>query len=124
MTDPIADFLTRMRNAQMVNRAEISVPFSKLKLAIAETMKKNRFVADVSTDKSGKFPKLVVKFAEKKLSLKRVSKPGQRIYKSSESLRKVKNGFGCLIVSTPLGVMTGYEARAKNVGGEVLCEVS
>lgn len=124
MTDPIADFLTRLRNAQMISRTEVRAPYSRLKMRIAEVMQKNRFVEEVTVDQEGKFPELVVRLKEKKLNLKRVSKPGQRIYAGAKEVRKVKNGFGILILSTPQGVMTGYEARTKNVGGEILCEVS
>lgn len=122
--DTIADFLTRIRNAQGARRESVITPYSKTNHRIAEVMKKNRFLADVQVDKSEKFPQLVLTFNEKKLELKRVSKCGQRIYTKSDDLRKVKNGFGIAVVSTSQGIMTGYEARSKNVGGELLCEIS
>ncbi len=123
MTDPIADFLTRIRNAQMARRESVELPFSALKLAVAEVLRKNGFLQKAERDESGKFPVLRVELADKKVTLKRVSKPGQRIYVKADEIRKVLNGFGVAVVSTSLGVMTGYEARSKKVGGELLCEV-
>ena len=124
MVDPIADFLTRIRNAQMAGQAEVTIPFSTLKAQVAQVMLKNKFLDGVVTDESGKFKTLVLTLPAKKLSLRRVSKPGQRIYTGKEDLRKVLNGLGIAIVSTSRGVMTGYEARHQGVGGEVLCEIS
>lgn len=125
MVDPIADFLTRIRNAQMAGQREVTIPYSVLKDQIAQVMHKNKFLDDVKTDESGKFKTLVLTLpAEKTISLKRVSKSGQRIYSGKDDLRKVLNGLGISIVSTSRGVMTGYEARNQGVGGEVLCEVS
>jgi len=123
MTDPIADFLTRIRNAQMARRRVVRLPFSKLKFAIAEVMVKNGFLAKAEKDLSGKFPVLSVELGDRNVQLSRVSKPGQRIYIKAEDIRKVLNGFGISIISTSLGVMTGYEARSKKVGGEFLCKV-
>lgn len=124
MVDPIADFLTRIRNAQMAGLKEVTVPYSVLKDQIAQVMKKNKFLDGVVVDESGKFKQLVLTMPEKTLSLKRVSRSGQRIYAGADDLRKVLNGLGIAIVSTSKGVMTGYEARHQGVGGEVLCEVS
>lgn len=124
MTDPIADFLTRIRNAQMASNATTEIPYSKLKEAIAKVMQKNDFLKSVKKDTSGTFPVLVLELPEKTLDLKRVSKPGQRIFTGSEDIRKVLNGLGIAIISTSKGVMTGYQARKLNVGGEFLCTVS
>lgn len=124
MTDPIADFLTRIRNAQMANNKVVHIPYSREKEAIAQVMKKNKFLEDVQKDTSGTHPQLVVTLVEKKLNLQRVSRPGQRIYQGAQEIRKVNNGFGICIISTSRGVISGYEARAQNVGGEVLCEIS
>ena len=124
MTDPIADFLTRIRNAQMAGIKEVRVPHSNVKENIANVMKQNGFVEDVKVDKSGKFPELIVVRADKEISLRRVSKPGQRIHVKAEEIRKVLNGFGIAIISTSQGMMTGYQARSKNIGGEYICEVS
>jgi small subunit ribosomal protein S8 len=123
MTDPVADFLTRIRNAQMARKKTVQAPFSALKYNIAKVMEKNGFLLSVQKDESGAFPVLVVEMPEKKISLTRVSRPGQRIYVHSEDIRKVRNGFGIAVISTSQGVMTGYEARSKNIGGELLCEV-
>ena len=124
MVDPISDFLTRIRNAQMAGQTEVVIPYSTLKAQIAEVMKKNRFLGGVAIDESGKFKQLKLTLPEKTLTLTRVSKPGQRIYAGQGDLRKVLNGLGIAVVSTSRGVMTGYEARHQNVGGEVLCEIS
>jgi len=126
MVDPIADFLTRIRNAQMAGQSEVQVPYSKLKEQMARVMMKNKFLASVDTQVvEGKaFKNLVLGLPEKTLTLKRVSKPGQRIYVGSQEVRRVLNGLGIAIVSTSKGVITGYEARALGVGGELLCEVS
>ena len=126
MVDPIADFLTRIRNAQMAGCSEVSVPYSKLKEQMAQVMLKNKFLQAVTTaDVEGtKFKNLVLTLPAKTLTLKRVSKPGQRIYAGSGDIRRVLNGLGIAIVSTSKGVITGYEARALGIGGEILCEVS
>lgn len=124
MVDPIADLLTRIRNAQMARNMSITLPYSKVKHEMAKVMKKNNFIADTEKDESGQFPQLVLHLTEKKLDLKRVSKCGQRIYTKYDEIRKVKNGFGIAIISTSKGIMTGYEARSKKLGGEYLCEVS
>ncbi len=126
MIDPIADFLTRIRNAQMASHSELVVPYSKIKHSIAEVMKKNNFLTSVEKkkDENGKFDVLVLGLPAKKLTLKRISKCGQRIYTSANNIRKVTSGYGIAIISTSKGIMTGYEARALNIGGEYLCEVS
>ena len=124
MVDPIADFLTRIRNAQLAGSDSVSIPHSKMKERIANVMLKNKFLDTVQTDTSGKFPVLVLGLPARTLTLKRVSKPGQRIHKPSTEIRKVLNGLGIAVVSTSKGVITGYEARALGVGGEVICEIS
>lgn len=124
MTDPIADFLSQIRNAQMANNASVTIPYSKMKEAIAKVMLKNDFLEKIKKDTSEKFPMLVLELPEKKLALKRVSRPGQRIHTNADSIRKVLNGLGIAVISTSKGVMTGYEARALNIGGEFLCTVS
>jgi small subunit ribosomal protein S8 len=124
MTDPIADYLTRIRNAQMAGQSEVSIPYSKVKESIAHTMQKNQFLQSVEVDRSGKFPVLKLGLVAKKLTLKRISKPGQRIYLHADQIRKVLNGFGIAVISTSQGIMTGYQARKLNIGGECLCEIS
>lgn len=124
-TDPIADLLTRIRNAQMARKSDLILPYSTMKHEIAKVMVRNKFLAEAVKDESGKFPQLKLTLVSgKKIALKRVSKPGQRIYTGSEDIRRVLNGFGISIISTSQGVMTGYEARKRNIGGEILCEIS
>ena len=108
----------------MSQNAFVQIPYSKEKEQIAKTLKKNEFIKDVKKDTSEKFPTLKLELADKKLTLTRISKPGQRIYKNAKDIRKVLNGFGIAIISTSNGIMTGYEARSQNIGGELLCEVS
>lgn len=108
----------------MAGQDRVSIPFSTKKESIAQVMLKNKFLAGVSTDDTGKFKELVVELPEKVLTLKRVSKSGQRIYRGNQDIRKVLNGLGIAVVSTSQGVMTGYEAKSKGIGGEILCEIS
>ncbi|MCF7812119.1 30S ribosomal protein S8 [Candidatus Gracilibacteria bacterium] len=124
MVDPIADFLTQIRNAQMARELVVEIPYSKLKENIANVMQKNGFLEKVEVVKSGKFPVLKLTLRAKPIQLKKVSRCGQRIYTQAEKIRKVRNGFGIAIISTSQGIMTGYQARAKNIGGEILCEIS
>jgi small subunit ribosomal protein S8 len=124
MVDPIADFLTRIRNAQMVNQASTRVSYSKVKESIAKVLTTNKFISGFDIEGEGVKRELVLRFNEKKLDLKRISKCGQRIYSKSDDLRTFKNGMGAYIVSTPKGVMTGYQARKLGVGGEVICSVA
>lgn len=133
MLDPIADMLTRIRNAQMAKHREVSVPFSKLKLSIATILVQKRFVESVKKEMDGIFPvlKLVLKYdvvsnTQKDPAIreiKRVSRQGQRIYVKKDGIKQVKNGFGISIVSTSKGMMTGDEARRKGLGGEIICEL-
>src|SRR5512134_3686009 len=129
MTDPIADMLTRIRNAQMAEKVAVSMPSSKLKVSIAAVLKDEGYIDDFAVrQNSGK--------AELDIALKyyagrpvierieRISKPGLRVYKGKDDLPRVMNGLGVAIVSTPKGVMTDRKARASNVGGEVLCIVA
>ncbi len=129
MSDPIADMLTRIRNAQQAQKSSVAMPSSKLKVAIAKVLKSEGYIDDFAVSQSdGK--------AELGLSLKyyagrpvierieRVSRPGLRVYKGSDDLPRVMNGLGVAIVSTPKGVMTDRAARAARAGGEVLCIVA
>ena len=129
MSDPIADMLTRIRNAQGVQKATIVMPSSKVKVAIANVLKDEGYIEDYAvSESSGK--------AELKIGLKyyagrpvierleRVSRPGLRIYKGKDEIPQVMNGLGVAIVSTPKGVMTDRKARATGVGGEVICYVA
>ncbi|CAJ1226512.1 MULTISPECIES: 30S ribosomal protein S8 [Lactiplantibacillus] len=129
MTDPIADFLTRIRNANMVRHDSLEVPASKIKRNIAEILKNEGFVRDVEyidDDKQG-IIRVFLKYGkdnERVISgLKRISKPGLRSYVKADSVPKVLNGLGIAIISTSEGVVTDKEARAKKLGGEVLAYV-
>lgn len=128
MTDPISDMLTRIRNGQAAKKADVTMPASKLKAAIAQVMKEEGFIADFSVSTEAK-PQMTVtlKYFEGRPvidDLKRVSRPGLRIYKSKDELPKVLNGLGVAIISTSAGVMTDKSARAAGHGGEVICTIS
>ncbi|MCG5512030.1 30S ribosomal protein S8 [Ectothiorhodospira shaposhnikovii] len=129
MTDPVADLLTRIRNGQRAAKTEISLPSSKLKVAIANVLKDEGYVADVVVSEQDKKPVMTVKlkyFQGRPVieTIRRVSRPGLRIYRSKDELPKVIGGLGVAIVSTSKGVMTDRQARAQGQGGEVLCIVS
>jgi len=124
-SDPIADMATRMRNALRADHESTKMPYSKVKELILEVLVSKTFVSSYSVVKEGKFEELKVVFNKKKkdLSFDRVSKPGQRIYKKSQEIRQVQNGFGISIISTSQGVMAGFEAHRKGLGGEIMLEV-
>lgn len=129
MSDPIADMLTRIRNGQMVEKAEVVMPSSKLKVAIAKVLKEEGYIEDFSVSAESGKPELRVAlkyYAGRAVieRLERVSRPGLRIYKNHASIPQVMNGLGIAIVSTPKGVMTDRAARAAGIGGEVLCYVA
>lgn len=129
MTDPIADFLTRIRNANMVRHESLEVPASNMKLAIAQILLNEGFIKDFSVQEDDKqnVIKVVLKYGKNNerviTGLKRISKPGLRVYAKTGEVPKVLNGLGIAIISTSEGVITDKEARAKNVGGEVLAYV-
>ena len=127
-TDPIADLLTRIRNAAMVGKTEIRVPTSKLKKVVAEQLVKNNYLADVKVEGGKPRGTLVVTLAKEGEScpiteIARVSKPGRRVYTSAVDIPKVKQGRGLVLVSTSKGVMTGQEAVKNKLGGEILLKV-
>ena len=129
MTDPIADFLTRIRNANMVKHESVEVPASKMKRDIAEILKNEGFIRDVEyidDDKQG-ISRVFLKYGknnERVISgLRRISKPGLRSYVKADAVPKVLNGLGIAILSTSEGVMTDKDARAKKIGGEVIAYV-
>ena len=129
MSDPIADMLTRIRNGQIVDKAEVVMPSSKLKVAIAKVLKVEGYIDDFAVVAENGKPELRVQlkyYAGRPVieRLERVSRPGLRIYKSSGAIPQVMNGLGIAIVSTPKGVMTDRAARAAGIGGEVLCYVA
>jgi len=129
MTDPIADMLTRIRNAAMVSMPEVSMPSSKLKVELARILKEEGYIADYTVSDEGKFKVLniTLKYDSKKKSvitkLQRVSKPGLRSYSKSQNIPQVLGGMGIAVISTSKGLMTDRRARKENVGGEVLCYV-
>jgi small subunit ribosomal protein S8 len=129
MSDPIADMLTRIRNAQMVNKLSVSMPASKLKGAIANVLKDEGYIEDFAVVANDGKPTLKISlkyYAGRPVIelLERISKPGLRVYKSGQNIPKVMNGLGVTIVSTSKGVMTDRKAQAAGIGGEVLCVVA
>lgn len=129
MSDPIADMLTRVRNGQAAEKASVQMPSSKGKQAIAQVLKDEGYITDFSVEENGAKPLLNIdlKYYQGKPvieEIKRVSRPGLRIYKSTDELPKIQNGLGIAIISTSKGVMTDSQARAANQGGEVICTVS
>ena len=127
MSDPIADLLTRIRNAGRALRPAVELPHSRMKESVAKILKSEGYVADVAVEGNAvKKLKIHLKYQGKKCvieGLKRVSRPGLRRYVGSTEIPRVLNGMGVSIVSTPEGVMTGAQARKKNLGGELLCYV-
>jgi small subunit ribosomal protein S8 len=129
MSDPIADMLTRIRNAQRTNKPSVSMPASKVKGAIANVLKDEGYIEDFNVQSNEGKPVLNISlkyYAGRPVieKIERVSKPGLRIYKGSQNLPRVMNGLGVTIVSTSWGVMTDRKAQAAGIGGEVLCIVA
>lgn len=131
-SDPIADMLTRIRNALMARKLTVDVPSSKMKLEIARVLKEEGYILDYVVEESGSFPVLVIQlkyFGSRRerrpviSKIERVSKPGRRIYRGRKELPRVLSGAGIAILTTPKGIMTATEARRQRVGGEVLCYV-
>jgi len=131
MTDPIADMLTRIRNSQAVNKTEVLMPFSKMKLSVANILQEEGYIKSAdkveSSNGVGDDIKIELKYAEPKKgaisTIKRISKPGRRIYVTKNDLPKVLNNIGVAIISTSQGIMTNKKARKLGLGGEVICEV-
>ena len=124
MTDTIADLISRMKNAQMSNQNGIIVPYSKLKLDILNVMKKNNIIEEFKIVEEKNTKIIKVDFGTKKiLHIKRLSKSGRRCYVKASSIPKPLRGLGLVIISTPKGVISGYEAKKLNAGGELICEV-
>ncbi len=129
MSDPIADMLTRIRNAQMVEKAVVRVPSSKIKVAIAQVLKDEGYIDGfaVKTDDGKSQLEIALKYYAGKPvieRIERVSRPGLRVYKGHGAIPQAMNGLGVAIVTTPQGVMTDRKARATGIGGEVLCYVA
>lgn len=129
VTDPIADMLTRIRNACLVRHTQVVMPSSKIKVEIAKILAKEGFIQGYSVVDEKPYPKLVIglKYTGRAKSvitgIQRISKPGRRVYTSYKDIPWVRSGLGISIVSTPSGVMTGRNARRTKVGGEILCNV-
>jgi small subunit ribosomal protein S8 len=130
VNDPIGDMLIRIKNGYLARRAVVEVPYSKMKEEIAKLLVKEgylkNFKSQMSNVKSGKILRIELKYEGKRPAIegvKRISKPGVRIYAKAGEIPKVKYGFGITIVSTSKGIMTGREAKKKNLGGEVICQV-
>ena len=128
MTDPLGDMLTRIRNGQQARKDSVVSPASKLRARVLDVLQREGYIRGWSEDATGKHKALRIelKYFEGEPAIKhlaRVSKPGRRIYSGSRELPSVRNGLGITIVSTPRGVLSDTEARAQNVGGEVLAEV-
>lgn len=128
-SDPIADFLTRIRNAVAAGHSTVNIPASKTKVAMADILKREGYIRDVKLE--GEAPKQMIKLTLKYgpdnepviTGLKRVSKPGLRQYVNAENLPRVLNGLGIALLTTSSGIITDYEARKTHVGGEVLCHI-
>lgn len=125
MTDPIADMLTRIRNAQAVKKSEVVLPYSKLKHSLAQILVREKYLANVEKLEGAKL-KIGIKYDAQGpviRSLRKVSKPGRRVYRGHKELPYVLNNLGIAIISTSQGLVTNKEARIKKMGGEVICEI-
>lgn len=129
VNDPISDMLTRIRNAGMAQKTETSMPATKILVAIAEILKSEGYIRDYQVTEKRPQDVLTIQLSygsDKRHTireLKRISKPGLRVYAGKDEIPRIKSGLGIAIVSTPDGVLTGYEARRRGIGGEVLCTV-
>jgi len=125
MVDPISDMLTRIRNAQKAEHKSVIMPLSKIKLEIAKILKKEGYIEELkkSDKKEKKLLEIDLKYPVAINEIKRISKPGQRVYIKADKIKPVKNGYGISIISTPKGLMTGKEAKKAGLGGEALLEI-
>jgi small subunit ribosomal protein S8 len=124
VVDPIADLLTRIRNAHTALHKKVNVPYSKLKVAMAEILKTEGYISDFAVQDLD--IKITLKYAKGQpliAGLKRISSPGRRVYVGVESIPQVQNGLGICILSTSQGILAGADAKTKNIGGELLCEI-
>lgn len=124
-TDPIADLLTRIRNGYMSRKDTVTIPYSGTKMNVLEVMKQRNFIEDYKKVTNNKFQEIEVSLNPSlgKVNLKRISKPGQRIYLKAVGMMKIHGGLGVAIVSTPKGIMSGETAKEQNLGGEIICEI-
>ena len=125
MVDPISDMLTRIRNAQKAEHKSVIMPLSKIKLEIAKILKKEGYIEELkkSDKKEKKLLEIDLKYPVAINEIKRISKPGQRVYIKADKIKPVKNGYGISIISTPKGLMTGKEAKKAGLGGEALLDI-
>ncbi len=128
VTDPISDFLTRIRNASKAKKIKVEIPSSKMKVGLTEILKKNGYIYDYKIDEDSKqnIITVLLKYSDGVPAingLKRISKPGLRIYKKSDELPRVLNGLGTAVISTSKGLLTEKEARRQDTGGEVVCYI-
>ncbi len=125
LTDPIADLLTRIRNASMARKDSVTVPYSKMKMAVLKVLQNKGFVQEFNNVKNNDFQEIniVLNPERQEISLKKISKPGQRIYVKTSQIKKINGGLGVAVVSTPKGIMSGEEAKKQNLGGELICEI-
>ena len=122
--DPIANMLAAIKNGYLARKTQVSVPYSKVKLAIAKVLEKEKFTSTVAKSDSKITIELLYIDQKPKLNeIKRISKLGLRSYVKSKNIKPIKGGKGLIVVTTAKGIMTGYEARAKNLGGEIICQV-
>ena len=130
MTDPISDMLTRIRNAAMAKQEAVLIPFSKLKIRIAQILEQEKYInsAKETAVSGAKSIQIKLKYNNDKTNaiktIKRISKPGLRVYVSKDELPSVLQGYGIAIISTPQGLLTNKEAKKRGIGGEVMCEIS
>lgn len=128
MSDPLADMLTRIRNGQRVNKETVSSPASNMRQRVLDVLEREGFIRGYNRDENGGKPQINIELKYHEGSpvireIKRISKPGLRVYSSVADLPRIRNGLGISIVSTPKGVLSDSEARAQNVGGEIICTV-
>ncbi len=128
VTDPIADFLTRIRNASKARKLRVDIPASNMKKSLAEILKKQNFIKDYSIveDNKQNVIRVELKYTDGSPAisgLKRISKPGLRIYKNSKDIPRVLNGLGVAVISTPKGLLTDKDAKTQSVGGEIVCYI-
>lgn len=129
MTDPISDMLTRIRNAQAARHEQVVMPFSKLKQSVANILRQERYLKAVNEGQAGGRKSLVLTLQYQDngqpaiKNIRRVSRPGRRVYRKKDELPSVLSGYGVALISTPAGLMTNKEARQKGLGGEIICEV-
>lgn len=127
MTDPIADMLTQIRNAQMAGQREVVLPYAKLKYALAQVLEREGWITGLAALEQNTKLKILLKYDQNEPvigSIKRISKPGRRVYVGRHELPNVMNNLGTAVISTPKGLMTSREARKAKLGGEVICEIS